>query len=294
MGSFALGLDHVGHALSTTAATELDAKDHGEEAASPWSAPFRLLDLPTELRLRVYEMVLAPTGVLHLHSTTTRRKAVSPSITTALLRTNHQIYHEASNILLDQNEVTLVVNAHDTCWPTISESRLSQATLERLQHFCVILDCTEYFNASYSDVDLDAFSALTDLKTLRISSIYRRNYPSQCLAPLHIPQLKEFNVVAQILERVPATTELLFGTDEQNSQKCEIVQDLIILRNAGDGGNVEEAPVADLQAAAEGVPGLVRGCKSEGRADVYAWSRAVIEGRGGLTGSTMGKGAFQV
>ncbi|KAK4561269.1 hypothetical protein LTR86_004586 [Recurvomyces mirabilis] len=235
-------------------------------------------------------MALAPTGVLHLTSTNIGRKAVVPAITPALLAANHRIYHEAQSILLDQNEVMIMINAHDTCWPTISETRLPQPVLERLRHFCVILDCTDYFNASYADVDFDAFSALTSLKTLRLTSIYRRNQPSQVLAPLHIPQLKDFNVVAQILERVPSSTELLFAT-EQGSQQNDAVKALIETRSAGDGKPAEEAPAADLEAAACGASRLVRGCKIARDRDVFAWSRAVKEGHGS---QALGRESFRI
>ncbi|KAK3677082.1 hypothetical protein LTR78_003287 [Recurvomyces mirabilis] len=278
IGAFALSLDEVGLAFATRNSTA-QSKAQVSTRVSTWPGPFRLFDLPSELRLRIYEMALAPKGVLHLTSTNIGRKAVVPAITPALLATNHRIYHEAQSILLDQNEVMLTVNAHDTCWPTISETRLPQPVLERLRHFCVILDCTDYFNASYADVDFDAFSALTSLKTFRLTSIYRRNQPSQVLAPLHIPRLKDFNVVAQILERIPASTILYFAT-EQDSQQNQVVQALIETRSAGDGKAAEEAPAVDLEAAAMGVPGLVRGCKSARGVDVFAWSRAVKEGHG--------------
>ncbi|KAK5710247.1 hypothetical protein LTR17_019017 [Elasticomyces elasticus] len=121
-------------------------------------------------------------------------------------------------MIVSDNEVTITVNAHDTCWPTIPARRLSHAVLTRLQHMCLILDCTDYFNSSYADVDFDAFKSLTGLRTLRIAMVYRKHYDTQTLAPLHIPQLREFNVVAQILERVPASTRLLFGTEPDSAQ----------------------------------------------------------------------------
>ena len=290
VGTFAVRLGDVGMAFATNDSMPKSGTTAVSEIQPTWSGPFRLFDLPPELRLRIYEMALAPAGILYLTSTNVRRRAVIPAITPALLATNHQIYHEASKILLDQNEVTIRVDAHDTCWPTISEARLPQEVLERLQHFCVILDCTDYFNASYADVDFDAFAALTSLKSLRLTSIYRRNQPNQVLAPLHIPQLKDFNVVAQILERIPASTKLYFGT-EKGSKQHEAVEVLLEVRAGGDGGPVEEAPAADLEAAAVGVPGLIRGCKSAIGGDVFAWSRAVREGTGT---QTLGRESFRV
>ncbi|KAK1076482.1 hypothetical protein LTR33_008904, partial [Friedmanniomyces endolithicus] len=75
--------------------------------------------------------------------------------------------------------------------------------------------------------------------------------------------LREFNVVAQILERVPASTRLLFGT-EKGTWQHGVVQSSNGMRAVyrDRQGTLEEAPAADLEAAAKGVPGLVRGCKS--------------------------------
>jgi hypothetical protein len=251
-----------------------------DHLASPplptWTAPFRLFDLPSELRLRIYEMALAPTGVLCLSSTKTKRRAVIPNICPALLLASRRIYDEARKVLLEQNEIMITVNAHDTCWPTISEDRLPQRLLERLLHLCVVLDCTEYFNASYADVDFGAFEALTSLKTLRVAMIYRKHYPSQMLAPLHIPQLREFNILAQILERIPASTKLFFGT-ESGTQQHEVVLALLAMRKAGHSGVVEEALAAHLESAAVGVPGLVRGCKSDASHDVFAESHTMFD-----------------
>ncbi|KAK0279028.1 hypothetical protein LTR35_008763 [Friedmanniomyces endolithicus] len=232
-------------------------------SSTHWTGPFRLFDLPSELRLRIYECALAPTGILSLTSTASKRSAVTPIITPALLATCHQIHHEADNMLTSDNEVTITVNAHDTCWPTIPSKRLPPPVLRRLQHMCVILDCTDYFNSSYAEVDFEAFQYLSSLQTLRLAMVYRKHYATQTLAPLYIPQLREFNVVAQILERVPASTRLLFGT-EKGTWQHGVVQSMNGMRALyrDRQGTLEEAPAADLEAAARGVPGLVRGCKS--------------------------------
>ncbi|KAF2764315.1 hypothetical protein EJ03DRAFT_256674, partial [Teratosphaeria nubilosa] len=138
-----------------------------------------LFDLPPELRLRIYEYSLAPTGVLSLTSTKTNRKLIQPAVVPALLRTCKQINDEIDSLLFSDNQICISVNAHDTCWRTISESLLPQRVLEKVQHLCVILDCTNYFNASYADVDFSPFEALVSLKTIRIAMIYRKQYTSQ-------------------------------------------------------------------------------------------------------------------
>ncbi|EMC94175.1 hypothetical protein BAUCODRAFT_150378 [Baudoinia panamericana UAMH 10762] len=245
--------------------------------ATVQSNTFRFFDLPAELREQVYHHVLAPTGDLTLTSTKSKPFAIRPVINLGLLRSCRLIDREANGVLYNANEVCIVLNAHDTYWPTISERRLPQAALQKIRHLSVILDCTEYFNASYADVDFDAFNSLTALRTLRIAMVYRKHYATQKLAPLHIATLPNYNAVAQILERIPASTTLYFGS-EVGSQQHDVVLDLIEDRISSRGlFKVEEAPAADLEAAAKGVPGLVRGCKSGIIQNIYLRSTAVLE-----------------
>jgi hypothetical protein len=102
-----------------------------------------LLSLPAELRLRIYSFALAPTGSIYLHRTSTKRYAVTPStISPALLATCRQINYEASGVLYTENVVHIAVDGHDTSWPAINEARLPQFVLQKLEHLCVLLDCT--------------------------------------------------------------------------------------------------------------------------------------------------------
>lgn len=66
-----------------------------------------------------------------------------------------------------------------------------------------------------------------------------------------------------MLERIPAATEVVFGTEEGSLQR-EIVREVIERRKGGIRGVYVEAPERDLRDAAVGVKGLVRGCKSGG------------------------------
>lgn len=154
-------------------------------------------------------------------------------------------------------------------WPTISESRLPQRVLEKIQHLCVILDCSDSFRSRYSDIDFAPFEALVSLKSLRLTIIYRENPDVDVTAYMHDI---DFNVVATVLEKVPAQAKLSFGTVAR-SQQNDMVLELIDRRARGRGGVVKEAPADLLEQAAAGVVDLVRGCKSGNTVDVYAESR---------------------
>ena len=203
--------------------------------------PSLLLSLPAELRLRIYSFALAPTGSIYLHRTSNKRYAVTPStISPALLATNRQINYEASGVLYTENVVHIAVDGHDTSWPAINEARLPQPVLQKLEHFCVLLDCTALLWGQYGSVDLDAFTALTELRTLRLRALVLpdeaeeeeeiENDPNTTANQQQQQQFvqspveptwkfKNFPLLAvEILERVPVNTKILYGRDTSEDE----------------------------------------------------------------------------
>lgn len=200
--------------------------------------PSLLLSLPAELRLRIYSFALAPTGSIYLHRTSNKRYAVTPStISPALLATNRQINYEASGVLYTENTVHIAVDGNDTSWPAINEARLPQPVLQKLEHLCVLLDCTALLWGNYGSVDLDAFTALTGLRTLRLRALVLPdeleveeddNDPNAAPAiqqqAIQVPVeptwvFKDFPLLAvEILERVPVNTKVLYGLDTSEDE----------------------------------------------------------------------------
>jgi hypothetical protein len=197
--------------------------------------------LPAELRLRIYSFALAPTGSIYLHRTSNKRYAVTPSnISPALLATNRQINYEASGVLYTENVVHIAVDGHDTSWPAINEARLPQPVLQKLEHLCVLLDCTALLWGQYGSVDLDAFTALTELRTLRLRALVlpdeaeeeeeeeddndpnapANNNQQVIQAPVEPTwKFKNFPLLAvEILERVPVNTKILYGRDTSEDE----------------------------------------------------------------------------
>ena len=211
------------------------------DTPEPEPEPCRLLLLPAELRLRIYSFALAPTGTIYLHRTPSKRHAVTPSsITPALLATNHQIHSEATGVLYVENVVHVAVDAHDTAWPAINEARLPQRVLQRIEHLCVLLDCSAVLWRGYGAVDFGAFTALTALKTLRLRALVLGDEaenadgeevdPNQQGGMNDPPQppaeptwkFPKFALLAvEILERVPASTRILCGPDEDDADAAD-------------------------------------------------------------------------
>lgn len=184
-----------------------------------------LLALPAELRLRIYECALAPTGVLALHATKTKRRAVTPVVSPALLRTCKQINQEATAILYRENEVTVLVDAHDTCWPTLAENRLPQRVLEQLRSFCAVLDCTGFLASKYADVDFGPFAGLAQLRTLRVGVLYRKTTRTGLpgsgdeVGTSYGSEEKLATCMTELVLRIPAGCKMIFGLEEGSYQE---------------------------------------------------------------------------
>lgn len=278
--------------------------------------PSLLLSLPAELRLRIYSFALAPTGSIYLHRTSTKRYAVTPSsISPALLATNRQINYEASGVLYTENTVHIAIDGHDTSWPAINEARLPQPVLQKLEHMCVLLDCTALLWGQYGSVDLEAFTALTELRTLRLRALVLpdeaeeeedANDPNAAVAnqqpviqaPLEPTwKFKNFpRLAVEILERVPVNTKIVYGRDTSDDKEPDATDlgppgprepfdkfytpkfEITTLPGQVRDAVAREVSAEDLQANLESVDleGR-RGCKAGTVKDVWAYYR---EGHG--------------
>jgi hypothetical protein len=264
-------------------------------SGSPRPTPCHLLALPAELRLQIYTSVLAPTGTLYLHRTPTKRHAITPSITPALLATNRQIHAEATGVLYTENTVHIAIDAHDTAWPAINEARLPLRVLGKLEHLCVLLDCTAVFWGRYAGVDFEAFTALEALRTLRVRVLALEDRVEEedeedgdddqksGQGPVEATwKFKKFPLlVVEILERVPVATRIFYGLEarkgEGDAAKVDVVGPLApfdqnytpkhqttTLPGTSHRAEAREVSAEDLREGLEGIEDLEgrRGCKA--------------------------------
>jgi hypothetical protein len=230
----------------------------------------RLLTLPPEIRLRVYEDVLSP-GVLWLTRNATKRFAIEPRISPPILATCRQIHYEAKNLIYTDNEITFTIDAHDTFAPVINESRLPQHALEKLQHVCIIVDCTATIQASLEDVDFTSLEALVSLRTLRLGFVlYKSPYVVE-----HGYELGLQYLITQILTRIPATTKILTEFDGQAVQS-EVMEKVRAERARArrESDCIFIVPAGKVDEAFKAIDSEIRGQRSGQTRDVFAEHRA--------------------
>ena len=238
----------------------------------------RLLELPAELRIRIYEECLAPTGTLCLTATKTTRYAILPRLAPKLLCTCRQIYTEAQDLLHEQNRVCFSIDAHDTQWPVISEKRLPQHVLEKLHHVAIVLDTATTFYSSYRNIDWTALTALVSLKTLQLSIVWQREISSSGPASW----MDFYDLMEEVLERIAPATVITYGTKEDSAERA-LLQTVVDRRQRGRTGTevrvfgvgnspvtVQELTVAEYAELADVMSDVTQGAKSGGVEDVFA------------------------
>ncbi|KAJ9648218.1 hypothetical protein H2199_001071 [Coniosporium tulheliwenetii] len=159
----------------------------------------RLLNLPAELRFRIYEYALtAPDAAIKIYFSFQSLR-VKPNLRLSLLRTCKQIYHEACDVLYTKNTILIVLSSRDTCLPLHA--------LQELRSVFYRVDCTFTMSkqlAKWTEVGrLSSLRAMTSLKSLRLHVIDSSQRTRE----------RAFwtEMLACFVETVPKDCEIVFG-----------------------------------------------------------------------------------
>ncbi|KAK4548747.1 hypothetical protein LTR36_008520 [Oleoguttula mirabilis] len=211
--------------------------------------PCCLLELPSELRISIYELVLSFPRPLKL------RQTVAGSENTSLLRANKQIYREALSVLYDVNTITVTRN--DFCKRT-HESLKTPVPSERIQHLLVtsfgesiacnfLLDRCDVCEPSALGF-LEALKSMPQLKSVVVDyHTHTSNFRSfrESVNRTGSGCSLACTGVGQFTMQAPAFTSIEFTF--QNVPLARIWQALIALSSSPRCGRDEEEALAELR-----------------------------------------------
>ncbi|PPJ57692.1 hypothetical protein CBER1_00164 [Cercospora berteroae] len=177
---------------------------------------FRFMDLPAELRNRVYVELLAPTGFILLSRLETpsgckpsRELLVESGSELEILRVSKDIYKEAKSILYRENTVCVAAAIEVSTYPCIDTRLLPNSKLPLLASVTLVVDFRadgEQNNAWIDRVHWQQLQKLTTLKHLRICFVES--------ARLQDEHSHKKLMLKNILERIPADCQLTFESEE--------------------------------------------------------------------------------
>lgn len=188
---------------------------------------FRFMDLPAELRNRVYVELLAPTGFILLSRLETpsgckpsRELLVESGSELEILRVSKDIYKEAKSILYRENTVCVAAAIEVSTYPCIDTRLLPNSKLPLLASVTLVVDFRadgEKDNAWIDRVHWQQLQKLTTLKHLRICFVES--------ARLQDENSHKKLMLKNILERIPADCQLTF--ESEGIPEIDFVQEVL-------------------------------------------------------------------
>ncbi|KAK5172858.1 uncharacterized protein LTR77_002978 [Saxophila tyrrhenica] len=238
--------------------------------------PFDLMGLPPELRVRIFELALAPGSVSLTSCAHQMPQSTFPVLTPALLRTSRQLKQEAEG-LLEAN--TLIVNAslQSGTRSVIHRTEVPPALLSKIKRLVLVVDAINYnvgpppeSKVQFDWRQLQALTSLTHLRVIGLES------PNSDVA-VDFWEL----VLGEIVRRIPANCKLEYGAESPleiaHVSRMARTIEKAPRRWAGSGPKkVDEAAVAKLKQAAARVSANVEQGVKSGQSYLAAMSRPSI------------------
>ncbi|KAF2169563.1 hypothetical protein M409DRAFT_19974 [Zasmidium cellare ATCC 36951] len=198
------------HTIQQTAFGEPDSSD------SPRS--FRFIDLPPEMRNRVYSAAISPEHI-SLRSCATHHMSigVEPPLATGIFATSKQLAHESKDLMFEST-IIVDVSLESSVHSIINPLRLPRNLLAKIKHIVLVLDFTRVHDMNPFRTDWRTVQKMTGLRTMRICAIQMWP-PAAFFRPNRTLRDHHRETIKTILECVPKTCAVEYGWSSEAEEE---------------------------------------------------------------------------
>lgn len=228
----------------------------------PPEHPFRLMDLPPEIRNIVYREALGSGAICLMSCSHLQPRGISPGLAPQLLATCKQIHEEAQGLLVANTfMITFMPYSFSDRHPALHPHQLPHHVTSKIEHMVLLVDCIRFAEISCDPECLQAFIAL---KTLRIVGV-EEEAEEHAISPAGLASILE-----EIVVRIPSNCVIDYGSRPDREQwfakrMSDALKGKRRHHHTTDDpvGEVKEVQVAKLREAAQALSDeVVQGSKS--------------------------------